>query len=242
MKTEIQAAVRRSNLKTASRRSRQRRKGAILILAALVMIPVFAFVALSVDFGYVLVMKARLINAADAAALAAAQELHLSEGQSRGLAKNTALEVARANPEGSNNGLLQSDIVFGHWDPLEYSFTASNNLPNAVQITTRRSQLNGNALPLFFAPVIGHSVADVSATAIAAIPSAADPAPFLIDADLLDTDVPSIEDLADLLGVDPEVLLSDGDIPCMSPRNHAACIQRYCKATLISTPAACWHS
>ena len=31
-------------------------------------------------------------------------------------------------------------------------------------------------------------------------------------------------------------------ILCMSPRNHAACIQRYCTAILINTPAACWHS
>ena len=34
-------------------------------------------------------------------------------------------------------------------------------------------------------------------------------------------------------------------IPCMAPRNHAACVGNNCDAVLsgeIVTPAACWHS
>ncbi len=47
-----------------------RRKGAVTVLAAFLVIPLFAFLAFSVDVGYMTAEKARLTAAADAAALA----------------------------------------------------------------------------------------------------------------------------------------------------------------------------
>ena len=47
----------------------QRRKGVILVLAALLLVMIMAFTAFTVDLGYLSLSKAQMQNAADAAAL-----------------------------------------------------------------------------------------------------------------------------------------------------------------------------
>ena len=93
------------------------------------------------------------------------------------------------------------------------TFTPGNNSPDAIKVVLHRSSDNNNPLGLFFARVLGHNTAGVSAAAIATGPSEGQGPQFrfLLDDEMFDTDVPSIEDLADSLQVDPEDLLSDGD-------------------------------
>src|SRR5882672_3669429 len=57
------------------REAKHRRRGAIVPLFALLLIPLMAMLAFSIDVGYMVLTKAELQNAADAAALAGAQKL-----------------------------------------------------------------------------------------------------------------------------------------------------------------------
>ncbi len=54
--------------------TRPARRGAVAPLLALLLIPVLGMVAFSVDLGYMIVVRTELQNAADAAAMAGAQQ------------------------------------------------------------------------------------------------------------------------------------------------------------------------
>src|SRR5436853_634411 len=57
------------------KRDRNQRRGAVAVLVAVLMIPLFAMVAFAIDIGYVAHVKSELQKAADAAALAGAAKL-----------------------------------------------------------------------------------------------------------------------------------------------------------------------
>lgn len=144
------------------------RRGAILVLAALCLIMVFAFVAFSVDIGYICFVDAQLQNAADAAALAGAQSLPDGAVVSR----TAAIAVAASNLAASVPvQILTQDIELGSWDEDEAAFSLLTGTlevnANAVRVTCRRSSASGNSLNLFFAKMLGVPDADVSAQAIA---------------------------------------------------------------------------
>ena len=137
------------------------RKGAIIVLAAIFMVPIFGFVAFSVDSGYMALVKSQLQNAADAAALAATSEL----GEGIAVAKQAAIDIAQTNnAAGQPVVLADADIEFGQWDVVNKTFSTPVPNPNAVRITARVTNQ-----PLFFAPVIGHDTFDMSASAIALV-------------------------------------------------------------------------
>src|SRR5690606_5645791 len=104
------------------------RRGVILVLTAAAMIGVLAFVAFTVDVGYIAVTKAELQNSADAAALAAAWEL-LDERRLESLpvvfqqARDAAITYAATNRVGGLSLLLSpgdetdGDLVFGRQAP-----------------------------------------------------------------------------------------------------------------------------
>jgi len=156
------------------------RRGVILVLTAAAMIGVLAFVAFTVDVGYIAVTKAELQNSADAAALAAAWEL-LDERRLESLpvvfqqARDAAITYAATNRVGGLSLLLSpgdetdGDLVFGRQAP-NAPFTAGGPLSqvNSVRVRVRRTEDQNGALPLFFAPLIGINTADISAEAIAA--------------------------------------------------------------------------
>ena len=60
-------------------RSFHHRRGAVLVLAAFLMVMVFAFAAFAIDIGFIALTRARLQNNADAAALAAAADDPLND-------------------------------------------------------------------------------------------------------------------------------------------------------------------
>lgn len=145
-----------------------RRRGAILVLSALCLIVVIAFLAFSVDLGYMVVTESELQNAADAGALAGARAL--SGG--RAAAVTAAQTWAGKNIAGGQSvSLASSDVEIGLWDNSTATFTVlaanSTQNPNAIRVTCRRSAANGNALPLFFAKLLGTQSADLSAKATA---------------------------------------------------------------------------
>lgn len=147
------------------------RRGAVLVLAAALLIVVFAFTAFTVDVGYISLTKSRLQVAADAAALAAA--LHV--GQDGAAAESDAVSACAANSAaGSSVELLpESDLEFGIWDEFAGNFVALSSADdpnaNAVRATCRLNSARGSAVKLFFAPVLGVSETDLTASAIAMV-------------------------------------------------------------------------
>ncbi len=188
---------------------RARRRGAIAVLAAILLVLLFGMVAFAIDVGYICLVRTELQCTADAAAHAAIFELP-NGNQVTAVAKQYA---ALNSPSASDSILVDSDVVMGNWDGQSRTF--SQPVPageaNAVQVTVRRSQSAQNPVPLFFGQIMGRNTANVEATAIAMRPNSDNGPRFLIDDEMFDTDIPAIQDLAAVLGVTPDDLLSDNN-------------------------------
>jgi hypothetical protein len=113
--------------------------------------------------GHIYVVRAELQNAADTIAVVAAEEL-----PDYFAAESTALTYAAAQDGGEGPILDSGDIVAGYWDPISETFAPGGPNPNAVQVTARRAQDNGNPVQMMFATIFGFDTVDVGATAIAA--------------------------------------------------------------------------
>jgi len=159
----------------------------VLPLAALLIVLILAFVAYSVDLGYISITRAKLQTASDAAALGAACRLldglgpaPLPASMVQANAQATAVAVAAANTAGDQMSVALdagTDITLGRrvYNPStsSWQYLWGTTPYNAVRITAVRGrgavgQPDG-PLSLFFAPVIGHDQANVSGTAKAAL-------------------------------------------------------------------------
>jgi Flp pilus assembly protein TadG len=153
-----------------------KQKGSILVLVAICLMMILAFLALVVDLGFGLTVKHQLRAAADAASLAAAAEL---DGTEAGIeaARSEAMAYAQKNrAAGAPLILLEEDIVVGEWDSGTRTLTslspASSGYPekvNVVRVTARRDSTSQTALTTFFAQTLGISKLDVRAEAAALI-------------------------------------------------------------------------
>ena len=153
--------------------------GATLVILTVYLPVILGFFTLANDMAYVYEIKNQLQVTADAAALAASTQLP-SSANACSMAKSYATTNMATTTYGNvlkQNTTDCSDVVVGKWSCTttpctQSSFTsaaasACGSLCNAVQVTTRASTANGNALNLFFAPLIGINTFSVSATAIA---------------------------------------------------------------------------
>ena len=151
----------------------QPHRGAIVPLVA-VLLPVFlALVALAVDIGVISIAKQQLQNAADAGAVAAliAYQRNPNNGDQAALETMNAQEFL-----GDKLDLdLVESVSYGQFNAETNQFTeiprgSDNTIPQgaqAVRVQLIRSPNNGNAVNLFFAPLIGVDRATVVAEAIA---------------------------------------------------------------------------
>jgi hypothetical protein len=157
-------------------------KGVAVVLIALMMVVLVAFVGLAVDIGYMYIAKGQLQNAADAAALAGASKLPDSTK-----VKTEATNFALKNKAAGNDVVItDSDIELGSWDPSklpENRFTKDGSPKNAVKVTARRdvagaTAANQGMVPIFFGKIFsllpgggdGWSEMGTKAEAIAATP------------------------------------------------------------------------
>ena len=147
------------------RRDQQRRKGSIVVLSAVLLTVLFAFVAFAIDVGYIADADTELQRTADACSMAAAMHLP-DQSAGRAIAKQVALDnVAIVGPP-----LEDSEIHFGWWNRDAAAFTTpapNGKQPNAVRVTLARTTAKGNPLNLFFGPMVNTDTADASASAIA---------------------------------------------------------------------------
>ncbi len=132
------------------------RRGAIVVLAALMMIVFLASVAFSVDVAYMQLTKIKLRSATDAAARAAGEGL--SRAQDTGIARQAAKDIAAANLVGGDPLLLDdADIVFGksaQQPSGAWAFTPGGEPINAVRVNGRRTrEAPSGSVPIFFGRV-----------------------------------------------------------------------------------------
>src|SRR5882757_3242477 len=136
-------------------RQRRSRRGIIVVLTSFLLTVLFAFVALSVDTGRVVMTETKMQNAVDAASLAASQEITSAvykAGQGQGSANIDANSIAvssartMAQQVASANGVFvdpAKDVKFGkrvfdpatgQW-PVQWGATPYN----VVGVTARRN-------------------------------------------------------------------------------------------------------
>lgn len=153
----------------------KRRRGAIIVLTALLMVFMMGMLALSVDVGYMMTVKTELKRATDAAALAGAA--HLADGIE--VARLKAFEYLARNPVGHQNlteienweerleELLAQHaadfrVEFGQWDDNSRQFFPNPDDPSAIRVLTTH-----NGGPLFFARIFGRDAFLLQAESIA---------------------------------------------------------------------------
>lgn len=143
-------------LRQRGSRARRERRGAIVVLTAVMIIVFLATVAFSLDVSYMQLTKAKLRAATDAAARAAGEGL--SRVQDVDYAREAAKNIAMANRVAGEPLLLDdSDIIFGRSDQQAsgaWAFTPGGEPINAVRVFGRRTRdsLSGS-VPIFFGRV-----------------------------------------------------------------------------------------
>jgi len=139
-------------------------RGGVLPLVGLSLTVILGFAALAIDVTHQRALDAQLEATADAAALAAASRL-----PNRSKALETAIDYAESNMPPAQHGTVldEADIVFGTWYEETRMFVPDGPVNNAVQVTTRRGEQNGNPAPTFFMRIFGRHQADLSAQSLA---------------------------------------------------------------------------
>jgi Flp pilus assembly protein TadG len=165
--------------------TKRRRPGAVTPLTAFLIVAIMALMALSIDLGYIAVVRTEMQNAADAAALAGtSQLLHPSllrgapdQATATGNARTEAQLFASRNTGGNvaltldanTSNTPTGDIVCGYLanptdrtDPMTFT-----QFPNSVQVRVHRDNIRNGSLSLFFARALGIPTQDLQATATA---------------------------------------------------------------------------
>jgi len=148
------------------RRRANQERGAVLVHTAIAMLTLMAFSALVIDYGAFWVSRGQAQNAADAAALAGALSLafddpnDIARAQAAAAATGTANKVWGAAP----SILPASDVLLVTCPP------GAPGLPDTcLRANVYRSVARSNALPTYFAQIVGLTTQDVRATATAQI-------------------------------------------------------------------------
>ncbi len=182
-------------------RRRVKREGKVVVLFAL-LIPVLAGMgAFAIDVGNMEFTRSKLQAGADASALACAEDLPGPQP----ILEAVGLQCATLNAATGSN--LQVTVEGGTWNEVTLTFTPIAQLDDATAVRVTVVKLDSE---LFFGSLFGKSEVDISASAVV------DTSPtagfrFLIDTELFDTDVPTIEALAAQEGVSADQLLSDAN-------------------------------
>lgn len=170
-----------------SRSAPHRRRGVIIVLTSVLLTVLFAFLALSIDTGRIVLTQTEMQNAVDAAALAASQEITAAvaaAGQGQGsatidpnsiavtAAREMAVMVAEANGvyidpvQDVQFGKRTYDPSTGHWG-VQWGASPYN----VVKVTARRTNSDLTApdgeLPLTFGWAIGKDSVPLTTSATA---------------------------------------------------------------------------
>lgn len=175
----VKMCAQRLNQKYVGRMQRNR-KGAVLVLSAIMLFMMMAFLAFTVDVGYLASSKGEIRRSADAAAIAGCWELFddLVQGKSQSQCEIDVAAVAsqyaglnlisNTSPSLSNE-LNSRGVEVGYLSSITSGTLSSNSsLPFfAVKVSVKKnSQLNGE-IPFFFGKIFGDNGRAIDATATA---------------------------------------------------------------------------
>lgn len=140
--------------------------GSVAVWVALTLTVLVGFIAMTVDMGAFYAMRGRLQAAADSAALAALDELSNDL-----MVRSRAHEYIEKHFAVAEHGavLRDADVLSGNWDSRSKTFTTNGTPLNAVRVTARKSDANGNAQRTYFARVMGIPDVNISATSLAVL-------------------------------------------------------------------------
>lgn len=183
-----------------------RERGVALILVALGMTAILGVGALAVEMGLLYQARTKLQATADAVALAAVTGV--PDGAT---VRARAHEYVGYNEPDHGSILTDPDIVLGNWSDETATFTPAGTPTNAVNVTLRRVADRDNPVGLLLGRLLGFESADIVVIATAVYFGGGTFTRFLIDEELIDSDIPSIEELAEEMGVTPDDLINDND-------------------------------
>lgn len=143
--------------------------GVTLYIVAGAMVLLLAVSALAIDLVSLYVARSEAQRAADAGALAGAYVFY-TQGCTTGVGGCVA-GGAQETPATTAAVNVASQNMVGGQAPSASSVTTAFSYPNAeepeISVTVHRDAASGNAMPTFFAKILGVSTVDVSATATA---------------------------------------------------------------------------
>jgi Mg-chelatase subunit ChlD len=140
----------------------RRRRGVTAVLFAIMLTVVLAFIALSIDLGYLCTVRSDLQGAVDAGALAGAGSL--LEGADVAAANAQRFTDSNLNNGGVSIGKDNNVLIeVGNWNTKLQLFTPGGKPQDAVRVTAK-----ANRTPLFFGRGNGQGDVATEAQAIAA--------------------------------------------------------------------------
>src|SRR5438093_13204437 len=131
--------------------------GASLMLVAVSMVVFLGFSALAIDVGMLYGAKAQAQNAADSGALAGAGSLILAPADAT-LARATAKDFAEKHQ------IIKQQVGIDAANDVQVDLANGR-----VTVTARRIAARGNAVPTYFARILGWTEVDIEATATAEV-------------------------------------------------------------------------
>lgn len=178
-----------------------RRRGTAVVLVVVTLPVLFGVAALTIDVGRLQLARQEVQTAADAASLAGVASL-----PEEMTAIADAHHYVNLNIWGNETAYASADVRVGHWNTNTGTFVPSGAPVNAVEVIV------GRPVELIFAAIFGIDRSNVLARAVAVRAGlGVATTRFLIDNEMIDSDIPVIEDLAASLGISPIDLISDLD-------------------------------
>lgn len=135
-------------------------RGASLMLVAISMVVCLGMSALAIDVGMLYEAKAQAQNAADSGALAGAGNLLV-------VPNDAAAATVVAERFAELHEIIQEQVQIEPAADVQVDLGAER-----VTVTARRVTARGNAVPTFFAKILGWDVVDIQATATAEVQTA----------------------------------------------------------------------
>jgi len=130
------------------------RRGAALVYSTIAMFVLIAFAVLAVDAGRLILARAQLQDAADAAARYAAIGLVSSSTPQTTAQQHAAAVLSTTKVDGGTLSAANYSVTVGKWNEITRVFTATTNAPNAVKVDLA-FKLAEAGRPKLFASVVG---------------------------------------------------------------------------------------
>jgi hypothetical protein len=145
---------------------RSNERGSYALLSGILIASLVGLSAFSVDVSLITMAELQAQATADAASHAALVAFRRGGGSTS--AGNTAATwIVNRNQVAMGTANLDN-VTFGQWNYTANAFTPGNTRINAASATVSRKALNGNAVQLLLAPILGVYTYDVDATSITA--------------------------------------------------------------------------